>query len=516
MRLWHVFLGLSALVFLVAICFVIRFVQPNEQLRISKSTTLLEGPLDENGSVDYLKAVNVYFSRGVVPENNAIAQLAKIVPFTDGLSPKLAAEFYSKLGVDPPDESLTCLDPFQGPVYDALESDEAQIEFELPFNFALEFPWDETAKEFSDVKQWLDENQTRLDKIVEASRCSNSYHPYVSENPNQPLLNSHLRSFQPVRHSIRGLRTRANQEFFKGNLEAALTDLAAVKRLAIHVSNGYSIRERFVGWMFLIHAEKNLTQAAVHVAAPVSNWKNATREYFEIGSISSDNDWYLNGESLIFFEALQASSLGRNELDTWSGKLGSADWNSAAEPIQRNREQIAKIFGTIDLLERDRLQRTFHEQLDELADSLQSQVLFVPTYSPKRKGEYYGQMIVSIMSPPLSVTYKASCGYQALTRTSRIAMQLSAFRHDHGHFPESLAELVPEYFAELPTDILGSPMRYHARENRFDLYGKDICQIDKSIENDEDLPGVIDAPKDFSAYVEQEVRRTNAIESLPR
>ena len=41
------------------------------QVTISKETTYLTGPLRKDGSVDYLKALNQQFSKGVTPDNNA-------------------------------------------------------------------------------------------------------------------------------------------------------------------------------------------------------------------------------------------------------------------------------------------------------------------------------------------------------------------------------------------------------------------------------------------------------------
>jgi len=41
-------------------------------ITVSKETTFIEGPLDEDGNVDYVAALNALSSGGVTPENNAV------------------------------------------------------------------------------------------------------------------------------------------------------------------------------------------------------------------------------------------------------------------------------------------------------------------------------------------------------------------------------------------------------------------------------------------------------------
>src|SRR5262245_24986909 len=67
---------------------------------IAKETTYFTAPLDKDGYVDYVAALNAHFSKGVTPSNNANLLLWQAI----GPKPEATAEYFRLLGVDPPAE----------------------------------------------------------------------------------------------------------------------------------------------------------------------------------------------------------------------------------------------------------------------------------------------------------------------------------------------------------------------------------------------------------------------------
>src|SRR5436853_508072 len=75
---------------------------------VGKNTTVVSGPVEKDGHIDYAAALNECLSKGVTPEDNANVGIWKAL----GPSPadaKVPAAFFDKLGMQPP--------PAQGDYY---------------------------------------------------------------------------------------------------------------------------------------------------------------------------------------------------------------------------------------------------------------------------------------------------------------------------------------------------------------------------------------------------------------
>src|SRR5262245_37287070 len=82
--------------------------QPEKQRKpkftIGKETTVIDGPIDKDGYVDYATALNLRLSKGIAPDKNMVAMLAKVFgPKHDGN--KVPAEFYQWLSIPAPPEN---------------------------------------------------------------------------------------------------------------------------------------------------------------------------------------------------------------------------------------------------------------------------------------------------------------------------------------------------------------------------------------------------------------------------
>ena len=72
-------------------------------VEVSPKTTWLTGPLDSNGDVDYLEAINLRCAEGVTTENNAFVKLFQVIgPIPNDAETTNAIA--KRLGIDPPQE----------------------------------------------------------------------------------------------------------------------------------------------------------------------------------------------------------------------------------------------------------------------------------------------------------------------------------------------------------------------------------------------------------------------------
>src|SRR6266513_2476777 len=99
-RVWKVLLGF----FITALVAVVSAAWPGRStFTVSKETTYVTGPLDKDGYVDYVAALNERLGKGVTPETNANVPMWQAVgPRPDGKP--MPAAFFKLMGMDEPPE----------------------------------------------------------------------------------------------------------------------------------------------------------------------------------------------------------------------------------------------------------------------------------------------------------------------------------------------------------------------------------------------------------------------------
>src|SRR5438876_478985 len=77
--------------------------KPRGKFTIGKETTFVSGPLDKDGYIDYVAALNERMSKSVTPENNANVVIWKAFgPHPE--SATMPPEFFKWLGNQPPEK----------------------------------------------------------------------------------------------------------------------------------------------------------------------------------------------------------------------------------------------------------------------------------------------------------------------------------------------------------------------------------------------------------------------------
>ena len=86
---------------LILFCLLATDEKPAPKLPIGKETTYFTGPLDSNGYVNYVAALNDRLSRGITPDTNANVLIWKAIgPTPDNR--KMPAEYFKWLGIEEP------------------------------------------------------------------------------------------------------------------------------------------------------------------------------------------------------------------------------------------------------------------------------------------------------------------------------------------------------------------------------------------------------------------------------
>jgi hypothetical protein len=160
--------------------------------------------------------------------------------------------------------------------------------------------------------------------------------------------------------------------------------------------------------------------------------------------------------------------------------LGNAatDWNAAARLGNLYFDRTVAALRQPDAS----LQRRMLNQIEAELDP--NPWVAMPAWSalasPRQElGNRAGLAMCRLLFPNV----RAWLNYEARARAqfdiTRLSFALAAFRADHGHYPASLAELVPHDIEALPNDpFTGRPLVYRLMPNGYALYSVGANRVD--------------------------------------
>ena len=219
-------------------------------ITVSKETTFIEEPLDEEGKVDYVAALNAISSDGVTPENNAV------VLFWQAFGPGRPSEqipdrFFAMIGMERPlkdgryliaEEDYRPREPAAGDANAEMELAESDKETNSAdechkqLSHAAKFPWSRDERPV--VAEFLDLNTVPLEIIIEGTRRPKYYAPLVATKDQRTILDIFLPTQQRCREPARFLIARAMLHLGEGKTDEAWQDLLACHRMARLVAQG--------------------------------------------------------------------------------------------------------------------------------------------------------------------------------------------------------------------------------------------------------------------------------------
>jgi hypothetical protein len=124
-------------------------------LTISKETTFLEEPLDDDGYLDYFTAINHKFSEGVTTDNNAAVLFVRAGLGRTGFEPATQELFCERLGIDPLQDGEN--------YYHHLAASDQHLVADL--QKAMTKPW--SVNEFPRLAVWFENSDEPLNLVVE-------------------------------------------------------------------------------------------------------------------------------------------------------------------------------------------------------------------------------------------------------------------------------------------------------------------------------------------------------------
>ncbi len=258
-------LSLAGLLLSAAVYF---FLLRSVPLRISKETTYVTQPRKPGGKqVDYLAAWEREFSpEDIATDENGYRLIVKHLGMSPDALPFQSAQICQKLGLPEttlPDMTLEESHAFLTTYVESddfdlksfetlrkrwreegLEDFEDQREPAAVLYDRLTSPW--TLGDLPMMETWLKDNSPAIDLIGEAA-TKPTFHIPLTPATAGPLIGMFVPELPRLRDFARVLCTRARYRIAAGDIDGAINDIIACKRLGRHIGHGGTLVQMLVG-----------------------------------------------------------------------------------------------------------------------------------------------------------------------------------------------------------------------------------------------------------------------------
>ncbi|WP_166830951.1 hypothetical protein [Thalassoroseus pseudoceratinae] len=478
-------------------------------IKLSKETTYFTEPVREDGTVDYVAALNAKFGEGVTPENNAAVLIWQLIGYRDDLTEAYNERLAKRLGIESlPSEGtfLVGIDDFVKSLPAGQRPDELDRIYENQ-GHAMDRPW--SPKQFPVINQWIDANQEPLTLVLEATKRERYFSPLVSSDDRENVITTFLPMIQECRAIARLLSARAMRSLGESDFDAATRDLLASHRLGRMVGQGPTIIEALVG-IAIDSIASDADQALI--ASPKFGEKQLIayreqlqslpplplmREKIDLGERSLS----LDAIQLLAIEGPQGlQMIGDGAPD--EGIMGNiaeffmkngVDWNLVLTRFNKLYDRLTSLLQIKNRAARIAAINAFNEEMKKRRGEVQN---LNPLKMLFGKGirasvtEGMSVILESLLIPAVLQAHKAEERQTMKAEVTQIGFAIAAYQREHGEYPQSLADLKPKFFAEVPQDLFsGKPLIYQRTPDGFLLYSIG--------ENETDDNGVFDYTGDI-------------------
>ena len=477
------------------------------RLTISRKTTHILGPVNADGTVNYVAYLNAKHSKGVTKENNVAIPLIEI--FGPGFLPKDTGPKICKiLKIEPPAEGKKYFTSVRHYIKKTLSDKDADAwEDRDDLEKAKTKPW--KAKQYPVIAGWLKVNNDALNATLVAMQRTGYYMPAVSPGPDDSMISMSIPGVYACIEMGNALVARAMLKFDSGDMTGAWADLTATRHLARRIGRGYMLVDR----LFALAAEKEACSAICGMAGSGKLTGARARAFLadmqQLGPLPDPVDTIDEYERFftldtVMFLACEASREGRVDLnkairvasgDTY-GKLTivpphmkSLEWDEVLITINTwydsflsaARRKPSKARAKALAAHDDRFWK-HRMRIGVSRFSPYPPFLFMRFGDPaaQKKKEIMarrlvsratGGFLISELMPHCTRVVELRNRTTAQGDLSVVAMALAAYRAEKKAYPDKLSQLAPGYLEKIPDDLfIDKPFFYKRTDKGYLLY----------------------------------------------
>jgi RNA polymerase sigma factor (sigma-70 family) len=464
---------------------------------ISKETTHITGPLDNDGYVDYETALNEKLSEGVDPQKNAnvlLWQALRPVP------PRLPmpAEFFRWLKVaEPPPRGEYFLDLNRYAKEELkLEAGKPTEEVFTQRSRTTQRPW--VAKDYPHIAGWLKANEKPLAVVLEATQRPDYHNPMVSNKSGDEGWYGLIGALMPgpvkcFREVAPALAARAMLHAGEGRFDAAWGDLLACERLGRLIARGAEYTE-YLGGIAIIQVASDAELALLDCARPTAKqartWQRDLERLSPIPAIADKVDLgmrytFLNTvmlarrhpvKTLRLIEILQGHRrppLPNPDPEPSPALVASLDWDAI---LRTGNAWFDRVVAAQRIQDRAQRQKELDRVEEELKQDtmIPAEVIKALRQESGRDNEISKKLAATLFDfrwVTIRWMQRHADWHEQRQRILHLAFALAAYRGEHKRYPDKLDVLAPKYLAEVPSDLFsGKALIYHPSESGYLLY----------------------------------------------
>jgi len=482
-----------------------RQVQSSAAVTISPETTYVSGPLNADGTVNYLKAFNERASKGVLPESNAAALLVRAMG-RELLATQSPDHVLKLLGIRELAEEGDCFLPLESRITTATSRKTA-------LEHILTGPWH--PRQHEEAYQWLKSNRTPLEILQEAVAMTSCHFPLVGSQGRQTIADALIINENLCLQAGQALVSEAMLKLRSGDSAGCWARLISAHRLARLIARQPLLKTNTValaiervacgGDRALLISGRLQPDQTNQVLADMKGLPAMGRMTEAVGfgercaHLSLVMHLIQHGPKLMDERILGATGPGQGEpirQDEWQWVRQMVYWDGILKSINNRWDAIAGAFAkktgqvlwkdtesfareTASLLaSAEQVAAGVSEALVNQRRLYQATVLSLlqdpssdNTYLSSKITGLIQNLLLSAHNPPLLKAARLRDQATAEGRLSQTAAALVARKQSEGEYPEKLSQLTPAQLAEVPEDLFsGKPLRYYRQGKHWLLY----------------------------------------------
>lgn len=484
---------------------------------IGKETTYVDGPLTEDGYIDYIRYVNEKQSKGVKANENVVAALVKFLPFEVDNS-DYEKKFLKALGVSSGADKKDCFVgsyqfSFRGfdPKSNSIdESKRRQSEFNK-FTSAAAAPW--TEDQFPIVANWLNENERFLEQAIRASKRKQYFNPKISNSEDaskRTLGRAWSGMVNPCRGLGQALTIRSLLHAGNGDFKKCFADLLATRKLARLIGKGSAVYEKQIGIALLYMAtkaeiaiaisnrfsEKQLLELAEQTQKFGINFDIADSYQHEMRFSILDNMQIAqrHGFNALIENNFALYGFKKSNIDALNQSVdfytkNGTDWVAAKQLINERVDKVVEILRTKDPTKFSERFKEHSDQQKKLREEMQVNETYSPSrlllLGPKKRGIEIARLIQLQEFSRLEQDSRSQKAIRVENDLAVHVLAVKAYETKQGKYPDSLKKLNSK--VELPKDPFSNePYIYRKVTNGFMVYsvGKNLVDDMGSFEGE--------------------------------
>ncbi len=487
-RRWLRRMGLGLLLLVVVLATLAFW--PTGPIVPGPDTTVLTGPLNPDGTVNYVAALDETYRQGVTADNNAVVLLLRAFG-PEFLPAEVRDKTLAALDVDPPPAGQQVFVPLDRMSPDGPVAAKAPGLWTNALRNQLteagRRPW--TEQEFPALAKWIRLNEKPAELLVEATRSPRLYVPLVSPRDPPVLMDVLLASWSHYLETARFLVARAMLRA-AADPDTAWQDIMATYRLARLVGQHPSL----VGQMVAVTIDGLASTAAqalgTHGKLSSARARAMAAEVSNLLPPSNVISAIDKSERFLVLDAVSQLSHGRLDMKSLSGTEASSvpswlrllrvDWNKVLRLVNRSYNG-----WVADLTGQPRANSAAKDDLD-LEGSPKKHIWRGPSY-------VVACTVVHVMAPAVGLARQTERKARMTRSLTALALVLAAWKAEKGDYPDALQSLAPGYLKAVPNDLFtDKPLVYRRTADGYLLHSVGPNLADDGGRTDRDAPGCDD------------------------